>query len=204
MNTLSDVLLHEPGAGSTPIVLVQADEFDDWQCSLSEAERTWLVRQSFTAQPGEFAWLEQDGIAKVISGWDGKASLATLGHLPMSLPEGDYHLESTINDTQVLGWALGSYQFTNYKPAKRQPARLFADTGDEVRHTADAVALGRDLINTPAEDMKPSDLSGEIVRMAEVFNASLEVSTGDELLELGARTIHTVGGLQRTHPSWPT
>ena len=101
MSTLSDVLLNAPGSDSTPILLVMADEFDDWQGSLSEEERAWLVRQSFTAKSGQTAWLEQGGIAKVICGWDGKADLATLGHLPMSLPEGDYHLESSVSDIEA-------------------------------------------------------------------------------------------------------
>ena len=193
MGTLSDVLLYTPGENSIPIVLVPTDEFEEWQGFLSEGDRAWLLRQSFTAKPGQSAWLEQDGIAKVVCGWNGKADLATLGHLPMSLPEGDYHLESSVSSIQVLGWALGAYQFDRYKPASRKPARLFANTASDTRHAADAVALGRDLINTPAEDMKPSDLSEEINRMAKTFKANLRVHVGDELLELGARTIHTVG-----------
>ena len=193
MSTLSDVLVSTQGANSTPIVLILTDEFDEWQGSLSEGERAWLLRQSFTAKPGQSAWLEQDGSAKVICGWNGKADLATLGHLPMSLPEGDYHIESSVSDVQVLGWALGAYQFDRYKTPKRKPARLFANASDDTRHVADAVALGRDLINTPAEDMKPSDLAEAITTMAKTFGADLEVHAGDELLELGARTIHTVG-----------
>ncbi|MEM9255289.1 MAG: leucyl aminopeptidase family protein [Pseudomonadota bacterium] len=193
MNTLSEVLLSAPGATSTPIVVVRADEFEQWHATLGADQQTWLVRQSFTAQSGQSAWLEQDGIAKVVCGWDGKHDLSTLGHMPLALPEGDYHLDSDLSDIQVLGWALGAYQFDRYKAAKRKPARLFADIGDETRHIADAVALGRDLINTPAEDMTPSDLSEAIARMAQTFDANLEVQMGDELLDIGARTIHTVG-----------
>jgi len=193
MSTLSDVLLSKPGANSTPIVLVQTDEFDQWQSSLSQGARAWLARQSFTAKSGETAWIEQEETAKIVCGWSGKADLATLGHLPLSLPEGDYHLESNVSDIQVLGWALGSYQFDRYKTAKRKPARLFADTDEATRHIADAVALGRNLINTPAEDMKPSDLAEEVAVMANTFDAQLNILVGDELLELGARTIHAVG-----------
>ncbi|MDJ0877665.1 MAG: leucyl aminopeptidase family protein [Halieaceae bacterium] len=200
MNKLSDVLLSTPGENSTPIVLVLTEKFEDWQADLSEGERAWLGRQSFTAKPGQSAWLEQNGSARVICGWDGKDNLATLGHLPMSLPEGDYHLESPVGELQVLGWAMGSYQFNRYKTAKRKPARLFAELDESTRHVADAVALGRDLINTPAEDMKPSHLAEQIATMAETFNADLQVHTGDELLDLGARTIHTVGRAAEAPP----
>ena len=111
----------------------------------------------------------------------------------MSLPEGDYHLESEVEDIQLLGWALGAYQFDRYKSPKRAPSRLAAEVSDEVRHAADAIALGRDLINTPAEDMKPSHLEAEISAMAETFGATLNVIVGDELLDLGAGAIHAVG-----------
>ncbi|MEM1111894.1 MAG: leucyl aminopeptidase family protein [Pseudomonadota bacterium] len=197
MNTLSDLILSEPPAASTPLILIQADEFDTWQSTLPEGDQTWLARQSFTALPGQTAWLEQGGVARVFCGYSGKSDLATLGHLPLSLPEGDYYLESPVSETQILGWALGAYQFTRYKAARRDPARLYADLDvsalNSVRHTADAVALGRDLINTPAEDMKPSDLSAEVTRMAQRFDADIKVIAGDELLDIGARTIHTVG-----------
>ncbi len=193
MSTLSDVLLDAPGTGSTPITLVSASEFEEWQKTLSEEERTWLARQAFTAQPGQSAWLEQGDSARVVCGWSGSDDLATLGHLPMSLPEGDYHLDGDVSEVQVLGWALGAYQFDRYKSAKRKPARLFSGANAGARPIADAVALGRDLINTPAEDMKPSDLSAAIAGMADTFAADLTVHIGDELLAIGARTIHAVG-----------
>ena len=133
----------------------------------------------------------------MVCGWNGKANLSTLGHLPLSLPEGDYHLETAVSDIDLLGWALGAYQFERYKAASRKPARLYpgthADSRAENRYIADAVALGRDLINTPAEDMKPLDLSAQIAALADTFNADLKVHVGDELLELGARTVHAVG-----------
>ena len=200
MSTLSDVLLSAPGENSTPIVLVLADDFEKWRDALTEGDRAWLQRQSFTAQQGQSAWLEQDGIARVICGWNGKADLSTLGHLPMSLPEGDYHLESSVSDVQVLGWALGAYQFERYKAAKRKPARLCASMDESTRHVANAVALGRDLINTPAEDMKPADLAEQIATMANTFDAEVQVLAGDELLEFGARTIHAVGRAAEAPP----
>lgn len=193
MDTLSDVLLTTPGANSTAIFVVSSDEFDTWQKTLSEAERNWLSRQSFTAKSGQYAWLEADGNARVVCGWNGEADLATLGHLPLALPEGDYHLVSDITDVQALGWALGAYQFDRYKAAKRQPARLFVGTSDSTRHMVDAVALGRDLINTPAEDMNPADLSEVISGLASNYEAKLKLYQGDELLDLGARTIYAVG-----------
>src|SRR3546814_8534613 len=62
----------------------------------------------------------------------------------------------------ALGWCLGSYAFTRYKETARNFSRLVwpkaADEG-EVTHTATAISLVRDLINTPANDMGPAQLT---------------------------------------------
>ncbi len=193
MKQLSDIFLTSAPADVTPITLLQSTGFDEWFNSLTEAQRAWVARQSFKAKPGEIVWLEQDGRGEVVAGWDGKANLATLGHLPMALPEGDYRVLSEVSGVQVLGWALGAYQFDRYKKPGRAPARLVTDAGDVVRHAADAIALGRDLINTPAADMNTSHLAAEVVAMAETFGAECTMTVGDELLDIGAGAIHAVG-----------
>lgn len=193
MTNQRNVLLGEQAESSTGITLLPAQDFDSWRDGLSSDQQTWLQRQDFTAKPGEVAWLPDGEKASVVCGWDGKSNLASLGHLPTRLPEGDYHMISEATGLQVLGWALGAYQFERYKSAKRAPARLYAETSEPVAEAAAAINLGRDLINTPAEDMNPSGLSAEISKMAETFGASLKVYVGDELLDLGAGAIHAVG-----------
>lgn len=200
MNLLSDVLLASSDAPATPLQLLQTADFESWQQSLTEEQQAWVARQSFTAKPGETAWLVKDGNDVVVCGWDGKENLSTLGHLPMSLPAGDYRLDEPVSGIQVLGWALGAYQFDRYKAAGRAPARLLVETSDVVRQAADAIALGRDLINTPAGDMKPSNLAAEIEAMAETFDAEVSVTVGDELLDLGAGAIHAVGRAAEDDP----
>lgn len=193
MNQLSDILLENQAENSTPIRLIKSSEFQNWQSSLNSEQQAWLERQGFTAKPRQTAWLTEGESSQVVCGWDGRSDLATLGHLALSLPEGDYHLESDCEGVQILGWALGAYQFDRYKQAKRAPARLYANASNTVRQAADAIALGRNLINTPAADMNPSHLSAEISEMAESFGAELKVYVGDELLDLGAGAIHAVG-----------
>ncbi|MEQ8690025.1 MAG: leucyl aminopeptidase family protein [Pseudomonadales bacterium] len=194
MPQLSDVLL-DTADNPTRIQLVKTESFDAFSAQLSATDRDWLARQNFTARSGQLAWLEQQGAPLAVIGWDGQDNLATLGGLPLQLPEGDYQLLDTVSGLQLLGWALGAYQYDRYKDAKREPARLVlpTETSANVRHAADAIALTRDLINTPAADMAPSHLSAEIVALAEQFNAHCELVVGDELLDLGAGAIHAVG-----------
>ncbi|MEQ9452068.1 MAG: leucyl aminopeptidase family protein [Pseudomonadales bacterium] len=194
MPQLSDVLL-DTADNPTRIQLVKTESFDAFSAQLSATDRDWLARQNFTARSGQLAWLEQEGAPLAVIGWDGQDNLATLGGLPLQLPEGDYQLLDSVSGLQLLGWALGAYQYDRYKDAKRKPARLVlpAEASTTVRHAADAIALTRDLINTPAADMAPSHLSAEIVALAEQFDAHCELIVGDELLDLGAGAIHAVG-----------
>jgi leucyl aminopeptidase len=180
---------------ATEIRLVERDSFDSWQESLGETERTWLTRQGFTAKPNQFAWLSEENNTVVV-GWNGKADLSSLGGLPLKLPEGDYRVTTPVTEVQVVGWGLGSYQFTRYKDAKRAPARLLMPEGvdaDRVVNQCDAVNLTRDLINTAAADMAPSHLAAEATALAEEFNATCVIWEGDELLDNECGAIHAVG-----------
>ncbi len=180
----------------TPIQLVKTEEYETFQAGLDDGARTWLSRQGFTAKAGQFAWLEDGAGTRVVCGWDGNDNLATLGGLPMQLPEGDYALSDTVSDLQVLGWGLGGYQFLRYKDAKRAPARLLipsANNADKLINTTLAVALTRDLINTAAQDMAPSHLAAEVLALADTFEAECSIIEGDALLDLNCGAIHAVG-----------
>ncbi len=184
--------------GTTPIQLVSSKDFDTWQAQLSAGQQAWLQRQGFTARKGQWAWLEEDAgaPASVVTGWDGRDNFDALGGLALKLPEGDYSLQTPATDLQILGWALGAYQFSRYTAASRAPARLqipSANNADKIIHSADAVAFSRDLINTGAGDMCPSHLAAEAAALAETFDASCRITSGDALLDMDCGAIHAVG-----------
>ena len=58
---------------------------------------------------------------------------------------------------------------------------------------AGAISLVRDLINTPAEDMGPSQLASEARKLGKRFKVDVKVITGDALLRQKFPTIHAVG-----------
>lgn len=179
-----------------PLEAVESSSFDDYLERLSEEQRSWLRRQNFQGKSGQIAWLEGEDGPRVLFGCDGADNLATLGALPMTLPEGEYQLDSAMSELQLIGWGLGSYQFLRYKEPKRQPAKLLlpakADR-DTIVNTTLAVALCRDLINTPAQDMAPSHLASEVLALADTFDASCNVIEGDALLDINCGAIHAVG-----------
>ncbi|MEM6484841.1 MAG: leucyl aminopeptidase family protein [Pseudomonadota bacterium] len=180
----------------TRLELVTKDGYATLLESLTETQRDSLSRQGFRADANQFAWLDVDSSPRFVCGWDGNDNLATLGSLPMKLPEGEYTLSTNVSDLQLLGWGLGSYQFVRYRNAKRVPAKLILPASNDshrIINSAQAVALCRDLINTPAQDMAPSHLEAEICALAETFDAAVAVTTGDELLDIECGAIHAVG-----------
>ena len=56
-----------------------------------------------------------------------------------------------------------------------------------------ACAWGCDLINTPAEDMGPSELEAEVRALAEQTKGRFRSIVGEELLQEGFPAIHAVG-----------
>ena len=178
------------------IRLVKGENVAAWQKTLPTEQQIWLQRQSFKAKAGQWAWVEDSEGPLVVVGWDGKNNIATLGGLPAQLPEGDYCLEDTVSDLQVIGWGLGAYQFDRYKDAERTPALLVlpeANNQSLIINSIEAVNLTRDLINTSAQDMAPSHLQAEVEALADTFGASCHVTEGDALLDNNCGAIHAVG-----------
>ena len=96
------------------------------------------------------------------------------GLLGSSLPAGTYRFASEPGqaDLAALAWSLGGYSFSRYlkkdKNGSRAKLRLSGLGADRIINTAEAVWLGRDLINTPASDMalptsKPSRVCSQSV-----------------------------------------
>jgi leucyl aminopeptidase len=97
---------------------------------LEAPQRRLVSEHGFTAAAGTFVLLTDAAgkLVRVLAGVDPAAPLAALAALPCHLPEGDYQLadEGVLADPiqAALGWALGAYQFTRYRKARRAPARL--------------------------------------------------------------------------------
>ena len=102
-------------------------------------------------------------LGKVVVGGSDPIEVWDTGSLAMKLPKGKYVFSNLGKqsdlDKAILGWALGSYSFEKYK--KREPiqTKYIPPRHDrrKIMETVSATFLVRDLINTPTEDMGPSD-----------------------------------------------
>lgn len=119
------------------------------------------------------------------TGHDGFALAAAAAALPAGLYKlGDVPLWCA-GSTGALGWVMGGYGFHRYRkpPAKGMPKLVLPPgvDGIEVSRIADALFLGRDLINTPANDMGPAELEAAARALARRHGAQVRVVTGARL-----------------------
>ena len=125
--------------------------------------QTWARSQGFAGKSGQLCLLPdaQGGLAGALYGIGGADRAGRdrwlLGRAAETLPAGDWRLAAVPADVDPalasLGWLLGQYRFTRYKPAEATPARLVAPDGIDAAHVLALAAgeyLARDLINTPA------------------------------------------------------
>ena len=123
------------------------------------------------------------------------------------LPEADYVLAASLDPREAtlfaLGWLLGSYQFDRYKSRTARAARLVAPKNADVeaaKRAAAAVALVRDLVNTPAAEMSPAGIEEAARSLAEEFDARISVITGAALLDENFPMVHAVGRAAASPP----
>jgi leucyl aminopeptidase len=204
MSTAADVGLAGHSANASTLVALRENEFPQWLASQPESVRNWLSATGFRPQPGTIAWLPNAGDAAVLAICHAD-TLYAVADLPLRLPPGDYRLASSpaAPELFVLGWGLGAYQYTRYKAAARQPARLIVPAGVDAQHVRDQLAsvyLVRDLINTPTSDMLPEHLAAAALSLASEFDAACRVTVGDDLLRDNFPTIHAVGRASTNAP----
>ena len=113
------------------------------------------------------------------------------------LPAGTYRFANAPHDARLaaLAFALGTYQFTRYRKGSQRNVKLVVPDGvdgEDVSRIAEAVALCRDLINTPSNDMGPAEIEDAVRKLAAQHGAAINVISG-EALEKGFPLIHAVG-----------
>ncbi len=195
-------LLLASGAPAIPIRLITSESD---LAALEPAERRWVEARGWSPAQGAVLALPGEGgsIGAVLFATGGEDWAATspmlTGVLPSLLPPGDYRFEAKLPNPELgaLGFLAGAYRFTRYKTSNGQkPSRLVLPEGadrDRVLALAEALYVGRDLINTPASDMGPAELEAAARGLATAFGGSIKVTEGSSLLADNFPMIHAVG-----------
>jgi leucyl aminopeptidase len=187
------------GQASIPLIPVTKAGLDGWLATQSERVRVAVAAQGFTAAADSVAILPGDGpadwfvAAGVAEGPLGPWALATAAE---KLPAGRYALAGELGQAG-LGWCLAQHKFSRYRRAEPKGARVLATTSlggiSAAASEAQAVALVRDLIDTPASDLGPADLAQAVIDTLRPLGADVQVTTGEALLQKNFPAIHAVG-----------
>ncbi len=200
------------GKGERPLALtpLTKDGLKRWLKSAAAAERRWVEASGFTAEAGSFCLLpaaasgrHQGAPSGALAGVAALDDLWSYAALARALPAGTWRLAeepaARAAERLALGWALGGYTFDRYR-GKESGARggaklLWPRQADRpaVRRLAEAIALVRDLINTPANELGPAELVAAGRALAANKGARARVLVGEALLRQGFPTVHAVG-----------
>ncbi|MEO1265480.1 MAG: leucyl aminopeptidase family protein, partial [Pseudomonadota bacterium] len=145
------------------------------------------------------------GLGKAGSGDPCGPNTLNLGRAPSLLPAGDWRLQDDGDDPTLaaIAWGLGAYRFEKYRNGDRSRPRLLMPDGadaDRVRATVAAVHAGRDMINTPANDLGPQEIADAVAGLARVHGAEVVVHRGEDGAFADAFPLLSAVGRASTRP----
>ena len=193
-----------PTPEATPVWLVSAENWPAVKSTIGAPAAAFAEHCGFQPKAGRLQLLpgKRGELAGVLFGVD-EADAPTRdpfgpGKLATTLPEGVYRLANPPRDADLaaLGFLLALYRYDRFKADKSPRPRLAApDEIDAIRiqRIAQAIAFGRDLVNTPANALGPDALEQEAVKLAEHFDASVSMVRGEELVAANFPLVHAVG-----------
>lgn len=203
MTDFASLLVPDRGQKARQIHLVDKDSFASWIKKRPAEDRALLEAQRFDAKQAQaFAIIPRAGdfeVAGAVAKTD-ELSPWCLAALAEKLPEGTYTLAEGEPGQAALGWLLAQHRFEAYRSTKEdsaQGSRVLV-TGEPARIDsavclAQATALVRDLVNTPAADLGPAELEQAASHLASRSGTQLRVISGKELTE-GYPLVAAVGG----------
>jgi leucyl aminopeptidase len=188
----------ELASQSTAIKLVKQSDYTQWLSKQSNVIQEWLTSSQFRTEPGSVSLIPgaSGKLEFIICCIADKNSFWSVGNLPLTLPDGNYHFEATeSSELFAMAWGLGAYQFTRYKKPSRTASKLFIskDQAEKITRQVQAIYLVRDLINTPTDDMGPTELSQCAADFSKAFDVSFKQIVGDELVKQNYPLIYAVG-----------
>jgi leucyl aminopeptidase len=201
--------LVDRAADAVEIVLLRAQRLEDWLKRQTPATAQWVRASAFAAKPGAVCLVPDPagGLARVLIGLEEGVDRWSVAALPASLPKGAYRIGDSASPSDAaaasFAWAIGGYRFHRYKKTPGKPGKpgeqlaklVWPQDVDRapIKRVVEALALARDLINTPAEDMGPAQLAEAVKSVARAHKAKCAVIAGDDLLAKNYPSIHAVG-----------
>jgi leucyl aminopeptidase len=197
-------------AGACPVHPVDHDSLATLLTALSDGHRAWVRSLAWQPRPGAVLALAggEGSVAAALAGTGGPEPFWALAAIPGQLPPGVYTFADAADLEQstrrAVAWGLGQYAFSLQSKYKApEPRRLAWPEGVDrarVLSIIEADALVRDLVNTPAGEMGPEELSRAAAALAATAGAGFREVVGEALLAEGFPAIHAVGRASHRAP----
>ena len=172
--------LAAPGLPGLPVYALRPPALEAFLAGSPHA--AFLKAGGFTAEAGEIRLLPGGaGVEGAVFGLGSSRDPHLFGALATGLPPGAWKIDpgDFAAGDATLGFCLGAYQFTAFKPARPGPM-LIAARGAET-DAARAIWLARDLINMPADRLGPAELAAALGAVGLAFGADIQTVTGGAL-----------------------
>ncbi len=183
-----------------PVYIVKQSEFPVWLKKQEIHVINWLESNGFRGEAGNVSLIPNnkgkcDAVILCIAD---RNYFWSVGVLPLTLPQGEYHLDCADSDYEhfALVWGLGAYQFTRYKKALRKPAKLVLPKkfdANLLENTVESIYWVRDLINIPADDLGPTEFATIAKKFCVEVKAQFKQISGAALLKQNYPLIYAVG-----------
>lgn len=201
MTDFKSLIAADKGQKARTIQILDTGNFEDWLKGQGESIREIVKAYRFVANPDSYLLLPVIGKAKDGQSEQGDFTIVagvaqsdqldswSLAKLGGRLPEGTYRLDGASAKDALFGWLIPQHEFDRYKklPDRQGPSVLLVTDEisqvEEAVRQAEATALVRDLVNTPAADMGPDKLEDIVDKLSAKHGGDLKVTRGDTLEE---------------------
>ena len=187
---------------------VRASERETWVALAGEPAVTFAESCGFVARVGQVVLVPgPEGKVQALLGLpeqEAPRDPFVFGRLALDLPEGDWTVQvpkDVARDDVILGFCLGAYRYslkTGGSPA--EGPRLVVTAAERkglAAQMARSICFARDLINTPANLLGPSELAREAKAALRPLGAEVEVIKGAALDEAYPLLAHVGNGSER-------
>lgn len=206
---MSTYVVSGTSKGAVPLHVLTVKQAADWLKEKTQTRRDWLKALGFEGKARQYALIPdaEGNLTAVYAVAEEKDGIWGLAHLPAQLPAGKYAVETKAKFDiagLALGWQLGTYQFkiaSRHKP--KTYATLVVPRATDIAQSlalAEGIALARDLINRPANDLTPEALADAAKAIAKKHGAKYSVIKGDALLKENYPLVHAVGRASANQP----
>jgi leucyl aminopeptidase len=186
-----------------PILALTEAELVAKLAKLTTWQATYLQSINYQAKSGSIAYLPEEdtgNLQQVFLGVENIQDMWVWGALSTVLPAGTYSISNPLSLGQLqlatIAWGLGAYQYAHYKKNNNYQAKLLLSSSVNssiIEQCVAATYWARDLINTPADALGPSELAEVAKQAATKLGATIKITDDIAELQQAYPTVYAVG-----------